>query len=69
MNKKTVWKILFFISFIPFVIPLVLGVYHTMIESWELLDWLILYSFIYYPTYIVGMVLMIISIFQYKKKE
>ena len=44
MSKKTIWKVLFFMSFIPFVLPLILGIYHTMIESWELLDWIILYS-------------------------
>ena len=52
-----IWKILIFLGTIPFLVPVLLGVYRMQIESWTMTDWLILYSFIYWPTYIVGVVL------------
>ena len=39
------------------VLPVLTGIYHVWIESWSLLDWIVLYSFVYWPTYIIGFVL------------
>lgn len=69
MKKKLFWKILLFIGIIPLIIPFVLGFYRMSIESWTLPDWLIMYSFVYWPTYIVGLVLITISIFKLAKKK
>ena len=69
MKNKLIWKILLIIGIIPFVIPFVLGFYRMSIESWTLPDWLIMYSFVYWPTYIVGLVLITISIFKLAKKK
>lgn len=69
MKKKLIWKILLFIGIIPLIIPFVLGFYRMSIESWTLPDWLIMYSFVYWPTYIVGLVLITISIFKLAKKK
>ena len=62
MNKAIIWKVLLLIGIFPFVLPFVLGVYRMSIESWTMIDWLVLYSFIYWPTYVVGIVLIAISI-------
>ena len=64
MKKKLIWKILLFIGIIPLIIPFVLGFYRMSIESWTLPDWLIMYSFVYWPTYIIGLVLIVISVYK-----
>ncbi len=56
MKKSFIWNILLIIGIIPFVLPFILGIYRMSIESWNLFDWLVLYSFIYWPTYIAGLV-------------
>ncbi|MBQ7863566.1 MAG: hypothetical protein IJ353_03755 [Lachnospiraceae bacterium] len=66
--KKHLWKILIVIGILPLVSPFILGVYHTMIESWKLGDWLILYSYIYWPTYVLGILLIVAGIVMKKKK-
>ncbi len=40
-----------------FVLPVVLCGYHMWIESWNAVDWLVLYSFVYWPTYALGVFL------------
>ena len=67
--KKHLWKILIGIGILPLVLPFVLGVYHTMIESWKLLDWIILYSYLYWPTYVLGILLIVAGIVMKKKKQ
>jgi len=51
-----------------FILPFVLGLYHMWIENWNLLDWLILYSFVYWPTYVFGAVLIVGGWMIYKKQ-
>lgn len=34
------------------------------IESWMLGDWLILYSFVYWPTYLIGLVLILVAVYK-----
>ena len=67
MNKN-LWKCLLGLGICPFVIPIVLGLYHMVIESWTLPDWLVLYSFLYWPTYLVGLGLIILAAIKLKKK-
>ena len=64
MKNKLIWKILLFIGVIPLIIPFVLGFYRMSIESWTLPDWLIMYSFVYWPTYLIGLVLIVISVYK-----
>ena len=55
MKKSVVWKILLFAGICPFISPFVMGAYTLSVESrrsWG--DWLIMYSFVYWPSYIVG---------------
>ena len=67
--KKHLWKIWIAIGIIPVVLPFVLGVYHTMIESWTVLEWVILYSYLYWPTYVLGILLIVVGIVMKKKKQ
>ena len=60
--KKNLWKILISIGIIPMILTFVLGVYQIWIESWTMGDWLILYSYIYWPTYVLGIVLIVAGV-------
>lgn len=62
MRANFKWKILLVVGFIPFLLPFILGVYRMSIESWTMVDWLIMYSFIYWPTYLMGFVLIVLAI-------
>ena len=62
MNKNIIWKIILFAGFLPFVIPVVWGIYHISVQSASFFDFIILYSFIYWPTYIIGLILIMISL-------
>ena len=66
--KKHLWKLLIGIGILPLILPFVLGVYHTMIESWTVLEWVILYSYLYWPTYVLGILLIVAGIVMKKKK-
>lgn len=69
MKQEFIWKVLLVLGIFPFVLPFVLGVYRMSIESWTMIDWLVLYSFIYWPTYIVGIVLIIVSLKKLLKQK
>ena len=56
------YKIILAIGICPFVLPFILGLYRMSIESWTMLDWLVMYSFIYWPTYIIGFALIVVAL-------
>ena len=62
MKKYLIWNFLLIIGIIPFVLPFILGFYKMTIESWTMFDWLVMYSFIYWPTYLVGAVTIAVSV-------
>ena len=56
-------KILFILGLIPFIIPTLLSIYTISVQSdFNFFEYIFLYSFLYWPTYILGIVLIIISI-------
>lgn len=61
MKKNLIWNILLIIGIVPFLLPFVLGLYRMSIESWTMFGWLVMYSFIYWPTYIAGAVAIAVS--------
>lgn len=63
MKKSSIWKILLLIGVCPFAVPVLWGIYTMSVEvSWTWVDWIVMYSFLYWPTYIVGLVLIILSV-------
>ena len=68
MKNKRLWWFLLAVGLIPFAAPFI-GFAYEMINSssWSLMDWLILYSFAYWPTYLVGFVLIAISAYKLRK--
>ena len=70
MKKKIIWWVLLIVGIIPFAFPFINFLYEmTVSSSWTLGDWLLLYSFVYWPTYIVGLILLALSIYKLRKLE
>lgn len=82
-KEKMIWKILFVIGMLPFIILLSFGVYNS-INGFSgmcffncynyygiraLMDSVVLYSYIFWPTYIIGFVFIILSVKNLKKKR
>ncbi|MBE6148701.1 MAG: hypothetical protein E7167_04380 [Firmicutes bacterium] len=82
-NKRIIWIILLIVGIIPFVIPLIAGVYDSIAgfsglcilecDNYygfnALIDSIYLYSFIFWPTYIIGFVLIVLSFIKLKRKK
>lgn len=78
--KKKLWFILFILGLSPFVILLIGGIYASMIGfspiwmstihyGWDAFrNHVILWSYLYWPSYIVGMILIIVSMIVKKGK-
>ena len=68
MKNKRLWWFLLAVGLIPFAAPFI-GFAYEMLNSssWSLMDWLVLYSFVYWPTYLVGFVLIAISAYKLRK--
>ena len=68
MKNKIYLYVLLSIGIFPFLAPIIGFLYEMMNNSsWNLVDWLILYSFVYWPTYIIGFIIIIFSIYKLKK--
>lgn len=67
--KKYIWKLLIAVGVIPLILPFILGVYHVNLESWRMGDWLILYSYVYWPTYVLGVVLIVAGMVWGKRRK
>ena len=63
-KSRVVWLILLIAGIIPLILPFLTGLYRMSIESWTMGDWLITYSFIYWPTYLLGPALMGVSTYK-----
>ena len=59
--KKVIYRFLFLIGIFAFIFPLASGIYKMSSESWNFFDWIIMYSFIWWPTYIAGALLIILT--------
>lgn len=76
--RKKLWIFFLILGTIPFIIPLVYGIYSffagfsffTTTKGFEgMFDAIIVWSFVYWPTYIIGLILIIVSIIKLKKKK
>lgn len=62
MKKKTFWWILCILGLLPFAAPWIGFVYERLnASSWTLADWLLMYSVVYWPTYLLGLLLLAVS--------
>lgn len=81
MKKKSFWKIVLLIGLVPFAIALGSGLYAAITGFSGLVisgppaygvaaftDWMVLYSYIYWPTYVIGLVLIAVALVQLRKR-
>lgn len=68
MDQRIIWKLVVLLGCLPFVIPIVMGLYTMTIESWELFDWLVFWSVIYWPTYVVGILCIVVAVYKLKDR-
>ena len=81
--KRRLWIGLFIIGIISFVIPLIIGIYFSISGFSGLcllqckyyygfkafFDSIQLYSYVFWPTYVIGIILIIISTMKLKKMK
>ena len=82
LKGKIIFKILFIIGLIPFIIPILLGIGSTIFGHAGLcffvcekvygikafLESIYLYSYLLWPSYIIGLLLIVFSTIKLKKK-
>ena len=68
-QRKQIWKILLFLGCVPFLIAIGFCFITSLTGIWSFWDYLILYSFLYWPTYVLGIVLIALSVAKIKKKH
>ena len=68
INSKLFYKILFCTGICPFLAPFVYYLIHIFIhkEYWNLFELCILWSFVYWPTYIAGLIAIVFSVYKLK---
>ena len=69
-NKKPFWITLLILGICPIAFPFVTYLYQTLLsKTWTLLDWLIMYSYLYWPTYLIGILLIAFSTVQLVREK
>lgn len=80
-NKKIIWKILLIIGLIPFIAVIGYGIYSAIVgfnvlcilncvKTYGFIafrDSIVIFSYLFWPTYIIGLILVEISIVKLKK--
>lgn len=69
--KKYIPQIILTAGFIPFIAPFATAVWkiYVLHESWSLFEFVFLYSFIYWPTYILGLAVIFLGVYLNKKED
>ena len=70
MKNAIIWKSLFLTGLLPFAAPFIYYVVLHIIHnhySWTLFELLVLWSFVYWPTYIIGLLLILLSVYKTQK--
>ena len=62
VKKSLILNIILITGILPFVLPFIFGIYKISIESWTMFDWLVMYSYIFWPTYLAGAFAIAISV-------
>ena len=72
MAKRIIAIVLLTVGIVLFVLPFAGGIYTISVQSdFTMGDWIIMYSFLYWPSYVFGAVLIAVSLFLliYKSKK
>ena len=82
MKKKTLYKILLVLGILTFVIPLIFGIFSSINGYSGLCFWvctknygfdafsssIFVYSYIFWPTYVIGIILITLSLLKIRRK-
>ena len=68
-HGKWVWKILLLLGCVPFLIAIGFCFVTSLTGSWLFWDYLIMYSFLYWPTYVIGIALIALSVVKIRKEH
>jgi len=64
MAKRIIAIVLLIVGIVPFILPFAGVIYTMSVETgWTMGDWLIMYSFLYWPSYVLGAVLIAVSVY------
>jgi len=64
MKKRIIGIVLLIIGIVPLILPFAGGLYTVSVQSdLTMGDWLIMYSFLYWPSYVLGAVLIAVSLY------
>ena len=66
---KKIWNYLFYAGFLPIIVPVCMALYSMSVETWNFLDWIRLYSIIYWPTYVIGILVIVIAAKKCKREK
>lgn len=69
--KKYIPQIILTAGFIPFIAPFATAVWkiYVLHEGWSLFEFVFLYSFIYWPTYILGLIAILLAIYLFRRRN
>ena len=78
MKKQTKWKIMLGLGVLPLVAPVLLGIYEVVMDAGigfpgaagpmeKILEIIVLYSFLYWPTYLIGLGLILFAAAKLRK--
>lgn len=65
MKKSLMWKVLCLLGMCPFIVPVLMS--GTRMGSWSFMDWMIMWSYVYWPTYIIGLAVIFFSVYKLRK--
>lgn len=65
MKNRIVDYILLVVGLVPFALPVLTGLYRMNMESWTFGDWFVLYTAVYWPTYIIGIAFLVIAFWRF----
>lgn len=61
LKKRLFWIITLCIGIFPLILPFILGLYRITIEPWTLMDFVILYSYLFWWSYLLGLALIALA--------
>lgn len=83
MLKANIWELVILLGIAPFIYVIVSGIYNAIVgfsglcitgctDSYGIsafIDWVLLFSFVFWPAYVVGLILMILGIIMVRRKN
>ncbi len=73
MKKNLLWKIITLMGIVPFVAPFAAAIWNIYLihshPGWTVFEFVFIYSFLYWPTYILGLIAIVLGVYKSKKDQ